>query len=127
MPIATNSSYSGAENFSVKALDCAIAMLDAAQKYSFRGRPIQIGIGLNYGTVFCGNVGNDRKRQFTVLGHPVNLASRFESLTKELNVPIIVGESFYHQLPPDRQRQFQEYRDVKMRGLEAMTCYGYVP
>jgi adenylate cyclase len=56
------------ENDSAKALNCAIAMWKAAQKYSFRGQPIQIGIGLNYGTVFCGNVGNDRKRQFTVLG-----------------------------------------------------------
>jgi class 3 adenylate cyclase len=112
-------------NFAVKALDCAIAMWTEAKKYSFRGQPIQIGIGLNYGTVFCGNVGNDRKRQFTVLGHPVNLASRFESLTKELNVPIIVGEGFYHQLPPERRCQFKEYRDVKVRGVDAVTCYGH--
>ncbi|MDZ7343766.1 MAG: adenylate/guanylate cyclase domain-containing protein, partial [candidate division KSB1 bacterium] len=113
-------------NDAVKALDCAIAMIDAAQKYSFRGQPIRIGIGLNYGTVFCGNVGNDRKRQFTVLGHPVNLASRFESLTKELNVPIIVGESFYQQLPPERRCQFEVHRNVKVRGIDAVTCYGYV-
>jgi class 3 adenylate cyclase len=109
-----------------KALNCAVAMWKAAQKYSFRGRPIEIGIGLNYGTVFCGNVGNDRKRQFTVLGHPVNLASRFESLTKELKAPIVVGENFYHQLPPKCRRQFQEHRNVKVRGIDAITCYGYV-
>ncbi|MDZ7363691.1 MAG: cyclic nucleotide-binding domain-containing protein, partial [candidate division KSB1 bacterium] len=113
-------------NFAVKALDCAVAMWQAAQNYSFRGRPIQIGIGLNCGTVFCGNVGNDRKRQFTVLGHPVNLASRFESLTKELNAPIIVGESFYDRLPPSRRGQFREFRNVKVRGLDAVTCYGYI-
>ncbi|MCI0692860.1 cyclic nucleotide-binding domain-containing protein [candidate division KSB1 bacterium] len=113
-------------NHAVKALNCAVAMWKAAQKYSFRGRPIEIGIGLNYGTVFCGNVGNDRKRQFTVLGHPVNLASRFESLTKELNAPIVVGENFYHQLPPRCRRQFREHRNVSVRGLDAITCYGYV-
>jgi class 3 adenylate cyclase len=114
------------ENSAVKALNCAIAMWKAAQNYSFRGRPIQIGIGLNYGTVFCGNVGNDRKRQFTVLGHPVNLASRFESLTKELDVPIVVGEKFYDQLPPARRRQLQEFRHVHVRGIDPITCYGYV-
>lgn len=113
-------------NHAVKALNCAVAMWKAAQKYSFRGRPIEIGIGLNYGTVFCGNVGNDRKRQFTVLGHPVNLASRFESLTKELNAPVVVGESFYHQLPPKCRRQFREHRNVSVRGIDAITCYGYV-
>jgi class 3 adenylate cyclase len=123
-----NSSYqtSSEKNVAIKALDCAVAMWQAAQNYSFRGRPIQIGIGLNYGTVFCGNVGNDRKRQFTVLGHPVNLASRFESLTKELNAPIIIGENFYDHLPPSRRRQFQEFRNVKVRGLDAVTCYGYL-
>jgi class 3 adenylate cyclase len=114
------------ENSSTKALDCAVAMWKAAQNYLFRGRPIQIGIGLNYGTVFCGNVGNDRKRQFTVLGHPVNLASRFESLTKELNVPIVVGEKFYAQLPASRRVPFQEFRNVNVRGIDAITCYGYV-
>ncbi|GEM_PF-1147352 len=123
-----NSSFqkSSEKNFAVKALDCAVAMWQAARNYSFRGRPIQIGIGLNYGTVFCGNVGNDRKRQFTVLGHPVNLASRFESLTKELNAPIIIGESFYDHLPPSRRGQFREFRNVKVRGLDAVTCYGYL-
>jgi class 3 adenylate cyclase len=118
--------YAQEENDAVKALNCAIAMWKAAQKYSFRGRPIEIGIGLNYGTVFCGNVGNDRKRQFTVLGHPVNLASRFESLTKDLKAPIVVGENFYRQLPPKYRRQFQEYRNVDVRGVDAVTCYGYV-
>jgi class 3 adenylate cyclase len=113
------------KNSAVKALECAIAMWKAAQNYSFRGRPIQIGIGLNYGTVFCGNVGNDRKRQFTVLGHPVNLASRFESLTKELSVPIVVGEKFYDQLPSARRAEFQEFRNIKVRGIDAITCYGY--
>jgi len=108
-----------------KALDCAVAMWKAARNYSFRGRQIQIGIGLNYGTVFCGNVGNDRKRQFTVLGHPVNLASRFESLTKDLGVPIVVGEKFYDQLPPVRRGEFQEFQNVQVRGLEPITCYGH--
>jgi len=108
-----------------RALDCAIAMWKAARNYSFRGRQIQIGIGLNYGTVFCGNVGNDRKRQFTVLGHPVNLASRFESLTKDLGVPIVVGEKFYDQLPPARRHEFQAFHDVQVRGIEPITCYGH--
>jgi class 3 adenylate cyclase len=114
------------KNDAVKALHCAVAMWQAAQKYSFRGRPIEIGIGLNYGTVFCGNVGNQRKRQFTVLGHPVNLASRFEALTKELKTPIVVGENFYHQLPAQCRRQFRVHRNVNVPGVDAVTCYGYL-
>ncbi len=126
MPKDGGNSTPDEEDYAAKALSCAVAMWKAAQKYSFRGRPIEIGIGLNYGTVFCGNVGNDRKRQFTVLGHPVNLASRFESLTKELKAPIVVGENFYHQLPPQYRCHFREYRNVNVRGVDAITCYGYV-
>lgn len=124
--INSNGHQTCLENNSVrKALDCAIAMWQAARNYSFRGRQIQIGIGLNYGTVFCGNVGNDRKRQFTVLGHPVNLASRFQSITKDLGVPIVVGEKFYEHLSPARRREFQVFHNVQVRGIEPITCYGH--
>ncbi|MGH7598298.1 MAG: hypothetical protein ACREOI_18235, partial [bacterium] len=46
-------------------------------------------------------------------------------LTKELKAPIVVGENFYHQLPPKCRRQFREHRNVSVRGIDALTCYGY--
>ena len=111
------------EELAIKALDCALEMNEVAQKYSFGGKPISIGTGLNYGTVFCGNVGNEQKRQFTVLGQPVNLASRLEALTKILDSPIVVGESFYNELPWPRQRLFQAHQEVEVRGVGPITCY----
>jgi len=111
------------EGAAIKALDCALEMHEVAQKYSFGGQPIKIGTGLNYGTVFCGNVGNERKRQFTVLGQPVNLASRLEALSKMLDSPIVVGESFYNELPWPRQRLFQAHHGVEVRGIGTITCY----
>ena len=51
---------------------------------SFGSQPIRMGVGLNAGVVFAGNVGSHRKRQFTVLGAPVNLVARLESETKQL-------------------------------------------
>ena len=111
------------EDLSVRALNCALEMHATAQRFSFRGKPIALGSGLNFGTVFCGNVGNARKRQFTVLGQPVNLASRFEALTKVLNVPIVVGESFYTQLPWSRRGLFNIHHEVEVRGVGPMTVY----
>ncbi|MDZ7269059.1 MAG: Gfo/Idh/MocA family oxidoreductase [candidate division KSB1 bacterium] len=111
------------EGAAIKALDCALEMHEVAQKYSFGGQPIKLGMGLNYGTVFCGNVGNARKRQFTVLGQPVNLASRLEALSKVLDSPIVIGESFYHELPWPRQRLFQVHHGVAVRGIGTITCY----
>lgn len=111
------------DDLAAKALECALAMHAAAAHFSFRGQPIEIGTGLNYGMVFCGNVGNARKRQFTVLGQPVNLASRFEALTKSLNAPIVIGEDFYQRLPWERRGLFRVHENVEVRGVGPRTCY----
>lgn len=111
------------DDLAAKALECALAMHAAAAHFSFRGQPIEIGTGLNYGMVFCGNVGNARKRQFTVLGQPVNLASRFETLTKVLDTPIVIGEDFYQRLPWERRGLFRVHENVEVRGVGPMTCY----
>jgi len=60
---------------------------------------LTIGIGLNSGTMSIGNMGSRYRRNYTVLGDQVNLASRVESLTKFYSVDIIVTENTQRNQP----------------------------
>jgi adenylate cyclase len=45
---------------------------------------LHVGFGLATGELVAGNVGSDRKLEYTVIGEPVNLAARLQELTTEL-------------------------------------------
>jgi adenylate cyclase len=55
-------------------------------------RPLRVGIGVNTGECVVGNFGSSSRFNYSLLGDPVNLASRLESLSKLYGVDLVIGE-----------------------------------
>jgi len=81
------------------------------------GVPLRIGVGVNTGEVIVGNVGSEQKKQYTIIGDPVNLASRLEGMNKEHNTQILVSAATRHRVEEDGVA-WREIGSVKIRGRE---------
>jgi len=88
-----------------RAMQCALDQIETLEKMNAKwaesGRePLAIGIGINFGEVFAGNIGSNRRLEYTVIGDAVNTASRLCS-SAGLN-EILISEPFYKALkkPP---------------------------
>lgn len=83
----------------LRALRCAIAMLEEIERWNGEGDPrrtppVHIGIGLHVGEAMIGNSGDARRAKLVVLGDAVNVASRLERSTREHDASLIASDDF---------------------------------
>lgn len=110
----------GADN----ALKAAIAMLHRLREYNQERTqagyvPIQIGIGINTGSLMLGTVGGYSRMDSTVISDTVNLASRIERLTKEYRVSLLISHYSFAQLEDANHYAFRLIDRVKVQGKSA--------
>ncbi len=97
-PLATEDD---ADKAMAAAIEMQRALKDLNEHWKASGKPaINIGIGINFGEVFAGNIGSEQRLEYTVLGDAVNTASRLCS--KAAKGEIMISEPFYKRLkkPP---------------------------
>lgn len=91
------------ENDAANSVKACFEMLNALkifnEEMTAKGKiNFKIGMGISSGDVIAGNIGSEQKMDYTVIGDPVNLASRLEGLTKVYKVPVIISEFTYEKI-----------------------------
>ena len=89
------SSDTGAEGGTMAAIQMVQALVDL-KKADPRFKDFNVRIGVNTGIMVCGNIGPLERIEYTVLGDPVNVASRLQSLADTNSV--LIGENTFEDL-----------------------------
>jgi class 3 adenylate cyclase len=102
-----------------RAVQAAVEMRDAssriqAELQGITDHPFKYGIGLHTGKVIVGNIGTKDRLEFTVIGDPVNVASRIESACKELDESLLISEAVHERIK-DRFKT-RLIGDVELKG-----------
>jgi adenylate cyclase len=77
----------------------------------------QIGIGLHSGLVATGNIGNEQRKQFSISGTPVIIASRIEQLNKKYGTEFLISRQVYDQISQGKTN-IELLGTEPLRGLE---------
>ena len=108
-------------DFADDAVKAGIAMLNILTNYNQdRQRvgyvPIQIGIGINSGSLMLGTVGGKSRMDSTVISDAVNLASRIEGLTKDYSVPLLISQQTLDRLRNPNDYAIRMVDKVQVKG-----------
>jgi adenylate cyclase len=103
-------------------LEMAERLVDFNREQTAAHRPeFKNGIGIHYGVVTIGNIGTDKKKEYTVIGESVELAEHLEGLTKEYKQPILISESLHNKVKEDLPCRLID--SISWRGGRTLKIY----
>ena len=92
-----------------------LAAFNQSLRSEGHGDGFKMGIGLNSGEVMSGNVGSERRLEYTTIGDTTNTASRIEGMTKGTPYQLFVAESTYNDLS-DKPDDLEPAGEFDVRG-----------
>lgn len=107
------------------ALGAALGMIDAIEGWNEEriatGEvPIRMGVGVHYGPVIIGDIGDERRLEHAVIGDAVNVASRVEHLTRDLRSPLLVSQELIEAVKAENaggSRLLARFTDAGVRPI----------
>jgi len=113
------------------ALEMRVRLTELQARWKTQGKPIlENGIGINTGVALVGNIGAEgKKMDYTMIGDQVNLAARFEGLTRTLGYPILLTEFTASKLALRLDRGKSDAQrlglgQIRLRKLRMVTVKG---
>ena len=118
----------GVEKHSEAAVRAALKLREALKALNNSGKfpEVSHGVGIHTGILIAGNIGAEERKEYTVIGDTVNIASRIESQTKVFNTDILLSKNLVNQidLKEFSSNKFIPYEPVIMKAKSySMTLY----
>jgi adenylate cyclase len=106
-------------NIPQKAVMASMEIIEKVKQENNAGNipETKIGIGLHYGEAVIGNIGSSVRKQYSITGNVVIMASRIEQLNKRWHSQLIISKEVFNELDAGVNAAFMPQKPAKVKGI----------
>lgn len=114
------------ENACNSAIECSLEIInrknELIKELKNKSLPIPtgFGIGCHFGELIIGDLGSSDRKNFTVIGDTVNIASRLESITRKVDNNIILSNAVFENIKEEFKNKFQDLGMFELKGKSSL-------
>ena len=118
------------ENDVLNCIRCAVKIREHMAIFneslpSYINEPLRFGIGIGTGKIFAGNIGSHTHMEYTVLGDPVNVAAKLESLSKLSDFDILIDGKTHELLEQDIKVKKMKFDQIEGK-IQKVNTYALI-